>query len=256
MNIIPAIDLKNGQCVRLLKGDFNQITRYDIDPVEAARTYQKQGATELHLVDLDGAKNQQMTQIQLISHITQSTSLAIQTGGGIRTTEQIDRLLNNNVQRVVIGSLAVNNPTLVNQWLKQFGSNRIVIALDVRFTQKREENKEPNTSFKALVNGEYYCATQGWNQNSELSLWDCLALYPNLKYLLCTDINLDGTLTGPNFDLYQQIKNRYPLLNLQASGGIGQLSELQKLSELNIDSVIIGKALYEKRFNLPEALLC
>lgn len=237
MNIIPAIDLKEGQCVRLLKGDFSQITRYDINPIDVARAYKNSGATQLHIVDLDGAKNQTIAQNQLITNIAQSAALTVQTGGGIRTQEQINTLLSNGIQRIVIGSLAVNNPTLINEWRKKFGNDRIVIALDVR-----------------LINDDYYCATQGWKINSGVKLWECLAGHPNLSYLLCTDIDLDGTLRGPNIDLYKKIKDRYPNLKLQASGGIGRLMDLKKLSELDIDSVIIGKALYEKCFTLEEAL--
>lgn len=239
MNIIPAIDLKNGQCIRLLKGRFDQMTQYDIDPIKAAQSYQNDGATLLHIVDLDGAKNQSMAQTPLITAITQATTLTVQTGGGIRTSQQIEMLLSKGISRVVIGSLAVKEPRLVTQWINEFGNDRIVIALDVRFIDK-----------------DYYCATQGWENNSCISLWSCLENYSDIKYLLCTDIDRDGTLTGPNIALYQEILKRYPNILLQASGGIGSLSDLKELSQLNIDSVIVGKALYEKRFSLRESLLC
>lgn len=239
MNIIPAIDLKDGQCVRLLKGEFSHITRYDVDPVDVARAYEIEGATQLHIVDLDGANEQSMAQSKLITNIAESTALSVQTGGGIRTTRRIETLLKNSVQRVVIGSLAVHDHKTVNSWINLFGRERIVIALDVRYR-----------------NGDYYCATQGWRNNSDVSLWDCLANYPDLKNLLCTDIDLDGTLSGPNTDLYNDIQQRFPNIRLQASGGIGRLIDIKKLKAMGIDSVIVGKALYEKRFSLKEALAC
>ncbi len=239
MIIIPAIDLIDGSCVRLYKGDFEQKTVYDADPLDVAKSYEKDGAQIMHIVDLDGAKNQDMAQLDLIQSIVEKTNLLIQVGGGIRQKEQVENLLEIGVHRVVIGSLAVKDPALIKAWIEEFGADKIVLALDVHF-----QNNTP------------YIATHGWQESSEVTLHQTIDFFPSLKHVLCTDIAKDGTLQGPNIDLYKQVLASYPDLYLQASGGVSSLDDLRELKSANMPSCIVGKALYEKNFTLKEALSC
>ena len=241
MNIIPAIDLRNSQCVRLYKGDFAQQTTYADAPILIAKQFEALGAEFIHIVDLDGAKNQQATQTKIIEQITKDTNLRVQTGGGIRNTDQIAKLLDNGVDRVVIGSVAVKEPTKIQNWLQRFGSEKIVAAFDIK-----------------MINNIPMLATAGWQKQSQISLWDILKTYQatNLKYIICTDIDRDGTLTGPNFSLYEGIINNYPRLAIQASGGITSTNDVRNLKKLGLYGAIIGKALYENKLTLEEALQC
>ncbi len=240
MKIIPAIDLQYGQCVRLYQGDFAKCQQYTIDPLQAAYSFYEQGARDLHIVDLEGAKNAMLCQTELIINIAREVPLKIQVGGGIRSYQQIEYLLAQGVTKVVIGSLAVTQPTLVKKWLYTLGADKIVLALDV----KLDEQNEPQ-----LV-------TNGWQQSSFITLWQLLEAYADsgLQQVLCTDISRDGALSSPNFTLYESGKQRFPTLNWQASGGVACLEDLSKLHHLQVESVIIGKALYENRFTLPQAM--
>lgn len=242
MKIYPAIDLQNGICVRLEQGDFSAPRTYNADPVSVAKQFSESGAGYLHIVDLDGAKAKIPQQLDCILEIASSTSLKIQVGGGIRAKDSVQILLQNGVARVVIGSLAVSNPPLVCEWLQQFGISRITVAVDVRLD----------------VDTMPFATTEGWQKTGGTSLWEVLSNYqsfPNLR-ILCTDISKDGMLTGPNFSLYEQLVSRYPSFAIQASGGITSLEDLKKLKRIGVESVIIGKALYEKNFTLTEALAC
>ncbi|NKB46960.1 MAG: 1-(5-phosphoribosyl)-5-[(5-phosphoribosylamino)methylideneamino]imidazole-4-carboxamide isomerase [Legionellales bacterium] len=240
MQIIPAIDIQSGQCVRLYQGDFDQTTVYSNDPVSVAKEYTKEGIQWLHLVDLDGAQDGEALQVELILDIVRQTSLQVQVGGGLRTFEIVKKLLDGGVQRVVIGSLAAFEPETVKQWIVELGAQSIVLALDV---QCNEENIP-------------YIVTQGWQQQTTTSLWRLLKQYEDcgLQHILCTDIEMDGTLRGPNLQLYAQCQQHYPQLQFQASGGVGKLSHIQALQELGVASAIVGKALYEKQFTLAQAL--
>lgn len=240
MQIIPAIDIKAGQCVRLYQGDFDQTTIYSNDPIQVAKEYASQGARWLHLVDLDGAQDGEALQVDLILQIVQQTSLRVQVGGGLRALPIVKKLLAGGVERVVIGSLAAFDPGTTKQWITELGAENIVLALDV---QCNEENIP-------------YIVVQGWQQQTTTSLWRLLKQYEDcaLQHVLCTDIEMDGTLRGPNLQLYAQCQQHYPQLQFQASGGIGKLSHLQALQELGISSAIVGKALYEKQFTLAQAL--
>ena len=236
MIIYPAIDLINGVVVRLHKGDFSLVTQYGDDPVATAKYYRSCGAIWLHLVDLDGAKNPQDRQIHLITRIINESGLLVQTGGGIRSFEDVESLIAAGASRVVIGSLAVQDPELVCDLLKIYGSEKICLAADVVYKD-----------------GSFFIAVSGWQEFSNLSLSDFLKIYDakGLKHVLCTDINRDGMLTGFNRSLYSQLKKEFPNLSLQASGGASCLLDLKDLS---VDGVIIGKALYEERFSLDDAL--
>ena len=238
MIILPAIDLINKQCVRLTKGNFNDKKIYNSDPIEIAKQFEKQGSKYLHVVDLDGAKNKSSSQSSLIVNIANSTNLKIQTGGGIRTKETIQYFLDNGIERVIIGSLAIKDSDSVKQWIKFFGADKIVLSFDIR-----------------MIDSCPIVAINGWKENS-ISLWDVLKEYDNVKHVLCTDINKDGMLQGVNLDLYIKIKSMYPNICLQASGGISSLQDIIELKQNNIDGVIIGKALYENKFKLQEVLEC
>ena len=236
MILYPAIDLIGGAVVRLHKGDFDQLTEYGTDPIAVAKSYADAGARWLHLVDLDGAKNPQNRQIDLIAKIINSTGLSVQTGGGIRSADDVTALLHAGAARVVIGSLAVRDPDLVEQLLRKHGPEEICLAADVIWQ-----------------NDAFYIAVSGWQEASDLSLFDFLNMFETagLTHVLCTDIDRDGTLQGFNRSLYADVKREFGHLQLQASGGACRLEDLQNL---NADGVIIGKALYEGRFSVAQAL--
>ena len=236
MILYPAIDLIGGAVVRLHKGDFDQLTEYGTDPIAVAKSYADAGARWLHLVDLDGAKNPQNRQIDLIAKIINSTGLSVQTGGGIRSADDVTALLHAGAARVVIGSLAVRNPDLIEQLLRKHGPEEICLAADVIWQ-----------------NDAFYIAVSGWQEASDLSLFDFLNMFETagLTHVLCTDIDRDGTLQGFNRSLYVGVKQEFGHLQLQASGGA---SRLEDLHNLNADGVIIGKALYEGRFSVAQAL--
>ena len=236
MILYPAIDLIGGAVVRLHKGDFDQLTEYGTDPVAVAKSYADSGARWLHLVDLDGAKNPQNRQIDLIAKIINSTGLSVQTGGGIRSADDVAALLHAGAARVVIGSLAVRAPDVVTQLMHDHGPEKICLAADVIWQ-----------------NDAFYIAVSGWQEASDLSLFDFLNIYEmaGLTHVLCTDIDRDGTLQGFNRSLYTKIKKEFSHLQLQASGGA---SRLEDLKNLDADGVIIGKALYEGRFSVAKAL--
>jgi phosphoribosylformimino-5-aminoimidazole carboxamide ribotide isomerase len=238
--IWPAIDLMDGRCVRLHKGDFAQKSLYDTDPLARARAFAEAGAKSLHVVDLDGAKAGEPCQSELVCRLADTAGLCVQAGGGIRTGDDIDTLLGGGVSRVIIGSLAVTNIETVQNWLWDFGADRIVLALDVRI-----ENETPIP------------AIRGWQESAGQSLWDILAAYDGMiKTLLVTDIDRDGVLGGTNAALYTDIKSRYPDLSLLASGGIGKVADIRAAYGAGAGGVIIGKALYENKFTLKEALSC
>lgn len=240
--IYPAIDLMDGGCVRLFKGDFNQRTNYDVAPIDVAKHCAKAGAEWMHIVDLDGAKTGKTEQAELIINIAKQSGLKVQTGGGLRELAHIERLLSGGVQRVVIGSLAVTNPQMVKFWLSSLGPDRIVLALDVH----------------QGADGQYYPATRGWTETGGKTLRVVLNDYmgSGLKTVLVTDISRDGALLGANVDLYKDIMTDYPTLQMITSGGVGTLDHVRDLKALNPHGIIIGKALYEDKFTLKDAIKC
>jgi phosphoribosylformimino-5-aminoimidazole carboxamide ribotide isomerase len=238
--IWPAIDLMDGRCVRLHKGDFAQKSLYDTDPLARAKAFADAGAQALHVVDLDGAKAGAVCQSALICDLAVKSGLKVQAGGGVRSGDDIEALLDGGVSRVIIGSLAVSAPKAVKTWLKTFGADRLVLALDIR-----------------LVNGVPMPAMKGWQEEAAISLWDVLDGFGGkAANLLVTDIDRDGVLGGANAELYADIKARYGALSLLASGGIGSLDDIRAVQAVGADGVIIGKALYEHKFSLQEALSC
>lgn len=241
MNIIPAIDLINGQCVRLQKGDFDAVTQYTVTPDEVAVSYQQSGANYLHVVDLDGAKQGKLKQLDLIKCIRNSTTSIMQVGGGIKDEHMIDSLLSIGVDRVVLGSIAVKDYEQTVRFIKRFGAAKIVLALDVN-----------------MIGELPMVATHGWLNTSDKNLYDVIDHYLTygLQHVLCTDISKDGMLQGANTQLYQQLVVKYPMISFQASGGIGALNDLQNLKKTKVQNVIVGRALYENKFSLNAALAC
>ena len=236
MVIYPAIDLIAGEVVRLHKGDFDQKTTYGTDPVAVARSYAEAGASWLHLVDLDGAKDPGKRQTGLIGRIIADSGLKVQTGGGIRSRADVEALVAAGASRIVIGSLAVHQPDLVADLIRDFGAGRICLAADV-----------------VHPDGEFLIAVSGWQEASSLSLDAFLSGFQaaGLRHVLCTDIDRDGTMRGPNIDLYHAVKASFPDIQLQASGGVKGIEDLDGLAA---DGVIIGRALYEGAIDLRAAL--
>lgn len=234
MIIYPAMDLMGGQVVRLRQGRFDENTRYPIDPRSALRSFAEAGADWAHVVDLDGARAGEPVQHKLIAKLAATTSLQLQVGGGIRSTDHVRRLLNANVARVAVGSVAVRKPQLVIDWLDRFGPDRIVLATDVR-----------------VVAQEPKVAVSGWTRDSGLTLWEVVDRFPAARHMLLTDIGRDGELAGPNFALLDEVVGRLPHLQVQASGGISSLADITRLRTAG---AIVGKALWEGLFPLEEAL--
>lgn len=239
MIIIPSIDLQNGNCVRLVQGDFGRVSQYPLNPVDMAARFSDAGASVLHIVDLDGAKFGKITQIDSIKAIRKSFNQIIQVGGGIRSEYDIDLLLNLGVDRVVIGSIAVLNQQVTTKLLEKYGADVVVLALDF------------------FVNGGMpYLAIKGWQEQTKRTVWEVLDSYPKLEHLLCTDISKDGMQIGPNFEFYEQIKSMYPAIKVQASGGVSTIQDILELKKLRLDAAIIGKALYEGKLDLSEIISC
>lgn len=239
---IPAIDVRRGCVVRLQQGDYAQETRYADAPVAVAERYAAEGACWLHLVDLDAAKSGAYTLLPLLAELTTRTALMIQTGGGVRTREDVRRLLDAGVRRVVVGTLAIREPETVLGWLSDLGAERLTLALDTR----------------ADASGVYRLPSHGWTQDSGIALFDLLDRYSEagLRHLLCTDIARDGMLGGLNLDLYRTLAARYPQLAVQASGGVATLEDVRGARAAGAGGVVLGKALLEGRFTLSEALSC
>jgi len=237
--LIPAIDLIDGQVVRLFQGDYRQKTQYSQDPVQLAQDYAQQGASWLHIVDLTGAKDTSKRQLALIQDMVATDAMSFQAGGGIRTEQDVEQLLATGVKRVVIGSLAAKQPQRVQGWLQTYGADAIVLALDVNINQK----------------GQKMIATHGWQQDSGVQLEPLLDDFctAGAKHVLCTDISKDGTLTGANGELYQQMVERFPQIEWQASGGIGSLEDIRALKPTGVQNVILGRALLEGKFQLAHA---
>lgn len=231
MRIIPAIDLKDGKCVRLLKGNFEKTTEYSSDPAAIGRRFCALAVEDLHIVDLDGARSGDQQNAAIVSEIARESGLQVQLGGGIRSREDVARWLRSGVARCVIGSVAINEPGQVKEWIAEFGGDAVVLALDVRIDDA----------------GTPRLTTHGWTEDSGLSLWDCLDTYSDAGaiHVLCTDVARDGAMSGPNFALYAEVLQRYKALQLQASGGVRNLDDLEMLRELGLPAAITGRALLD-----------
>jgi phosphoribosylformimino-5-aminoimidazole carboxamide ribotide isomerase len=238
MILIPSIDLRNGRCVRLLKGDFDQETRYDLEPHELLQRYRALGATWLHVVDLDGAKDGRLANRSVIIRLASQKALHVQVGGGVRSTAVVDDLLRNGIDRVIVGSAAVEKPAEVQGWLKRHGAEKIGLAFDIRHDSA----------------GVPRVLTRGWTKESKLTLWEAIDSYlaHGLKHVLCTDAELDGALQGPAVALYKEFVDRYPQLQLQASGGVRDARDLHTLASIGSAAAISGKALLEEMIKPSE----
>ena len=231
MRIIPAVDLKDGKCVRLLRGDFDQTTEYSNDPLAIGRRFSALDVQDLHIVDLDGARTGAQRNRATVQAIAAETDLDVQLGGGIRDRETVADWLDHGVRRAVIGSMAITQVSAVTNWLTEFGTDRIVLALDVNVHD----------------DGTPVLTTHGWTVDAGLSLWQCIDQYANagIKHVLCTDVDRDGAMAGPNLELYADILSRYPGLELQASGGVRNIDDLQKLRSIGVPAAISGRALLD-----------
>lgn len=243
IQLYPAIDLIGGQCVRLTQGDFAQQTVYPKTPAEQAEIYRRAGSSWLHVIDLDAARtNGRLTQTRQIVSIVEKTGLKVQSGGGIQSRERLLEVLDAGVERVLIGSLCVRDPDLVNAWYREFGAEKIALAVDLRPADDDGPDASPRV------------ALHGWQETSPLQLDEILSRFPWVKHLLCTDISRDGMLLGPNLPLYSRIRKHYPQIQVQASGGIGSVEDVLALQRADIPGAVLGKALLEGRFGLEQAL--
>ena len=240
MILIPSIDLRNGRCVRLLKGNFDQETRYDLEPHELLLRYRSLGASWLHVVDLDGAKDGKLANRSVIVRLASTKALKIQVGGGVRSTAVVEDLLRNGIDRVIVGSAAIEKPAEVQGWLKKHGAEKIGLAFDIRHDAQ----------------GVPRVLTRGWTKESKLSLWEAIDswLPHGLKHVLCTDAELDGALAGPAVKLYEEGVKRYPQLAWQASGGVRSAADLAALAATGSAAAISGKALLEELIKPSELL--
>lgn len=230
IELIPAIDIIEGKCVRLSKGDYSTKKVYG-DPVEMALLLEEKGFERLHIVDLDGAKSKHIVNDEVLRNITSATSLKVDFGGGIKTDDDIRKAFSSGAQMVTIGSVAVANPDLFGKWLGKYGAERIILGADVR---------------------EGRIAVNGWMEDSGTDLMDFLGKYMDMgvRKVLCTDISRDGMLGGPSTDLYKNILEKFPDLHLIASGGISSLEDIKEFDKMGIPAVVFGKAIYEGRIDL------
>ena len=233
IELIPAIDIINGQCVRLTKGDYDQKTVYRNSPAEVAREFEEIGFKRLHVVDLDGAKSKHIINSQALRSITTETNLRIDFGGGIKTDADIEAAFANGAEMVTIGSIAVTNPDLFLSWIEKYGAERMILGADVR-------------------NGKI--SINGWKHDSSENLLPFLQKYidAGVKNVLCTEISKDGTLQGPAIELYSQVMEAYPQLHLIASGGVSCMADIQVLDKAGIPAIVFGKAIYEGKIDLKE----
>jgi phosphoribosylformimino-5-aminoimidazole carboxamide ribotide isomerase len=238
MLLIPAIDLRAGACVRLFQGDFAAETRYPLSAQELLMRYRALGASWLHVVDLDGAREGTLANLALIHALASQRALQLQVGGGVRDAAIIDDLLQRGVARVVIGSAAVERPEEVGLWLRRYGPERICLGFDVRLDALAVPRLQ----------------TRGWQQASPCTLWAAVERFADhgLEHVLCTDIERDGALAGPNLALYGEAMRRYPQLRWQASGGIAGAADLRALAGLGVPAAISGKALLEQHMSCEE----
>ena len=234
IELIPAIDIIEGKCVRLTKGDYDQKTVYHDNPVDVAKRFETLGFTRLHVVDLDGAKNRHIVNVEVLRQITRETSLKVDFGGGIKSDDDLKKAFDNGAAMVTVGSIAVTHPEWFIGWLKTYGADKMILGADVR---------------QGMI------SINGWKEDSQEPLIPFLKRYidEGVKNVLCTEISRDGMLQGPALPLYQEIMETYPGLHLIASGGVSGIDDILSLEEHKIPAVVFGKAIYEGKIDL-EAL--
>jgi phosphoribosylformimino-5-aminoimidazole carboxamide ribotide isomerase len=237
MRIIPAIDIIDGKCVRLTKGDYSTKKIYNENPLEVAKEFEDAGITYLHVVDLDGAKASTIVNYKVLEQIASKTNLNIDFGGGLKSDKDLEIAFNSGANQITGGSIAVKNVAIFENWIQKFGSEKIILGADFY----------PDTTGGKI-------ATNGWQEESSLALIPFIKGYQEkgIQYVICTDISKDGMLQGPSFDIYQEILLEVKDLKLIASGGISTFNELPKLAEMGCEGVIIGKAIYENKISLKQ----
>lgn len=233
IELIPAIDIIDGKCVRLSKGEYDSKKVYNENPLEVAKEFEANGLKRLHVVDLDGAASKHIVNYRTLEQLAGYTSLTIDFGGGIKTDDDLHIAFDSGAQMVTLGSIAIKNPELFERWLKTYGNERIILGADAK-------------------NGKI--AVSGWKEESETELMDFLARYitKGVSKVLCTDISRDGMMEGPATDLYREIMQAHPDIHLIASGGVSNIDDIYRLNEAGIPAVVFGKAIYEGRIRLKE----
>lgn len=233
MRIIPAIDIINGKCVRLSKGDYSTEIIYNENPLEVAKMFESHGVKHLHLVDLDGAKASHIVNYKVLETIASNTNLSIDFGGGLKSDDDLRIAFESGASQITGGSIAVKNPSTFKTWLKKYGANKIILGADA-------------TNEKVAVGG--------WLEESDKELLPFIQNYieEGISYVICTDISKDGMLQGPSFELYEKILEKTPNIKLIASGGISTFNELPKLAEMGCEGTIIGKAIYEHKISMKQ----
>mgnify|MGYP002543719247 FL=1 len=237
IEIIPAIDIIGGECVRLTQGDYGRKTTYFKDPAEVAARYESIGLRRIHLVDLDGAKASAPANLKVLERVAARTGLDIQWGGGIKSADSLRAVLESGANRAICGSVAVTDPEAFAEWLAGFGPDHVILGADVR---------------------DGKVATHGWLRESELGVDELIDRFApcGLNQVICTDISKDGMLQGPSFGMYGRLQTRYSVINITVSGGVGSLDDILKLNDMGLRSVIVGKAIYEGRITLKELETC
>lgn len=233
IRIVPAIDLIDGKCVRLTQGDYAQKKVYNEDPLEVAKMFEDHGIQYLHLVDLDGARQKHVVNHKVLERIANSTKLNIDFGGGIKTDNDLNLVFECGAAQATIGSVAISNPALLESWIQKHGAEKIILGADAR---------------------DGKIAVAGWMDVTETDIFDFFADYQKkqVKYVLCTDISKDGMLQGSSVELYRQLHQRFPDLNIIASGGVTTIAEIDELNDMGIFAAIIGKAIYEGKLTLKD----
>jgi len=237
MEIIPAIDIIDGKCVRLAQGDYDKVKVYSRNPEEVAKMFADEGFRRLHLVDLDGAKAQHIVNYKVLEKITSTTDLIVDFGGGLKSDNDLRIAFESGASMVTGGSIAVKNPEILIKWLKKYSGEKIILGADAKNDK---------------------IAVSGWTESTELDLIPFIKEYVSkgIKYVICTEISRDGMLQGPAVELYKKIIAAEPQVHLIASGGVGSLQDIEMLNEAGIPSVIVGKAIYEGHISLKELSRC
>lgn len=232
-HIIPAIDIIDGKCVRLTKGDYETKKIYNENPLEIAKMFEASGIQKLHLVDLDGAKQKKVVNYKVLDSIASNTTLDIDFGGGVQSIKDLEKVFNSGAKQITGGSIAVKKPELFHDWLLTYGGDKIILGADARSEK---------------------IAISGWEEKTEIDIYDFLEGYisKGAKYTISTDVDKDGLLQGPSFELYKKMETKFPNLKIIASGGVSNIKDVEDLSKMNLYGVIIGKAIYEGRIKLKQ----
>jgi phosphoribosylformimino-5-aminoimidazole carboxamide ribotide isomerase len=233
MKIIAAIDIMEGKCVRLTQGNFGTVKIYDEDPTEMAKKFEDADLENIHIVDLDGAQQGAVVNWETLEDIRANTALRIDFGGGVKTTEDVEALLDLNIDRINVGSVAVREPEKFKEWIERFGADNFILSTDVKGNEIK---------------------VSGWQEKTGVTIYDIIQQYEptGITHVTCTDISADGTLLGPNFALYKKLLKRFPKLKITASGGVSSMEDLESLKYIGVHGVIIGKAIYEGKISLEQ----